>query len=121
MARNDQQMPKSQSTYQKIFGGRDDSIAGPIFFLLIGILSVVVFLLLSSIGVNPSPGIISERTDAPYQVPLLNMLMFLAGMSAFLGIPGGIIGILWFFLQRYRKKNREQRMMTIHEVPLAKK
>ncbi len=93
-------MRKRQSFYRKIFGCDEDSLIGPIFYLAMGILSLLVLFFIFWLGGSLAPGVLGEITDPPLRIPFIAMIGFLASISAIVGIIGGTIGITWFFIAR---------------------
>ncbi len=91
----------SRSTlYSKLFGCEHDSLSGPIFYLAMGIISLLVTYGILMLGGGPDPGIIGERTDSPLKIPFISMIAFISATSAIVGFIGGMSGITWFFLAK---------------------
>ncbi|MFX0173949.1 MAG: hypothetical protein ACFE9L_18850 [Candidatus Hodarchaeota archaeon] len=94
---NDQSRVNRRSLYQRIYGGTQTSLNGPLFFLIVGILSIIIALPIIWLeggfyhGLLTSDG--SLRPDVNF--PLFNILIFFLIMSTVVGTLLGTFGIIW--------------------------
>ena len=91
----------SKSVFESIFGSKDYSLNGPLFYLLSGAICSAGFIILFLLGVY-LPNLFSESTSLRPEIiyPFIGIgsILFLSG--AVIGISLGIIGIIWSSLKR---------------------
>lgn len=102
---NDQSRINGIPWYQKIYGGTQISRSGPLFFLIVGIISYVIYLPLISLKGGFYSGLLASdsslRPDVSF--PVFNILLFCLIISAVVGIVLGILGIIWYQLYVLRR------------------
>ncbi|MHA1947816.1 MAG: hypothetical protein ACXAC6_07700 [Candidatus Hodarchaeales archaeon] len=94
--------PSNKKTiYESIYGGKGYSIAGPIFYLILGIFCLIIVIFLSITG-GYFPDTLENvdllRPDISF--PFLGILFFLCLPGSIVGLVFGLSGLFW----RYYKK-----------------
>lgn len=102
---NDQSRINGIQWYRKIYGGTQISRSGPLFFLILGIISYAICLPLMSLKGDFYSGLLvpdsSLRPDVSF--PILNILLFCLIVSSVVGIVLGLIGIIWYQLYALKR------------------
>lgn len=91
---------KHKTVYESIFGSKNYSKNGPLFYLSAGIICSVLFIILFLLGAY-IPNLFADdglRPDIIY--PFLGIVSILCLSGAIVGISLGIIGIVWSNLKK---------------------
>jgi hypothetical protein len=86
--------------YQRIYGGTQTSLNGPLFFLIFGILSIIIALPIIWLEGGFYHGLLTSDSSLRPDVnfPLFNILIFFLIMSTVVGVLLGTFGLLWYQL-----------------------
>jgi hypothetical protein len=85
-----------KTLYESIFGGEGYSLGGPIFYLITGIICLIITLLIILTGIYVPDVVGDVQSIRPnIKFPFYGLCLLLAGGGAIIGIFLGISGILW--------------------------
>lgn len=103
---NNLQHKKQKTLFQSVYGGKSKNIGGPLFFLIVGILSFISGWIIWHLGINFPFGIIEETESLRPNIsfPIFDIIFILLLISSIVGTFLGLIGLVWYFFLQEKQK-----------------